>query len=208
VNPVSNGEDEKYVDPGNHTQPPNEFFPLDYSRGQYVFLMPAVPIAGENRTKVQTVLIRIVTGYTGTNGDVYLGLGGREFRIDSKDPGIDDFKINDDTSYWMGIKPSLLPPDSRELVGNPYNLSPYKLTVGKIQKFPVYIRFEGEDDSESWSLRRVEVRVNPKSDTQDLKYVDPARHPPSHSENEYIILIGGGFLFLMPADPIASPKKK
>lgn len=43
-----------------------------------------------------------------------------------------------------------------------------------MDKFPVYIRFEPEDDDDRWCLNFVEVRVNPVGDsmtgTQDKKY--------------------------------------
>lgn len=46
----------------------------------------------------ETIFVRLKTAdvlLAGTDGDVYIGLGGREFQIDSKDEDINDFEKGD-----------------------------------------------------------------------------------------------------------------
>ena len=53
-------------------------------------------------SKVTGILVQVITGdvaNAGTDGNVYLGLGGREFRIDSR---ADDFERNSWREYVMG----------------------------------------------------------------------------------------------------------
>jgi hypothetical protein len=132
---------------------------------------------------VRTILVRIKTERQGSDGIVYLGIGGTEFMIDSNDPDIDDFEPFSDRTYWMGEKPVILPSGSQENYGNPdYNnpLRPYQIFTENLDKFPVYIRFNEIDDSIfgevlGWRIRRIEVRVNPVERTEDRLYIDPGR---------------------------------
>jgi hypothetical protein len=51
---------------------------------------------------VKTIFLRLSTKgleEAGTNGDVYLGIGGREFSVDSKNEDFDDFEPGNVRTY-------------------------------------------------------------------------------------------------------------
>ena len=90
----------------------------------------------------------------GTDGDVFLGLAGREFYIDE---GRDDFEAKDDYTYILGDSASILHAefnDPRE----------QQLDTNDVLKFPAYLRFEPEDRDDNWRLNIVQVTVNPGPD--------------------------------------------
>lgn len=103
------------------------------------------------------ILAQIITGDiddAGTDGRVYLGLGGREFRLDSSK---DDYERGSWREYILGegpIEPNLPPPQIR--VEWPDFNDPRKgweLDSVNLMKSPVYVRFEPEGDSPNWNLR-------------------------------------------------------
>jgi hypothetical protein len=131
---------------------------------------------------VNTIFLRLNTkdiGGAGTDGDVYLGIGGREFSVDSADEDYDDFYRSDVRYYIFGEKPT---PLDDYLVEDPFYITttvlhpkyndprePYPLDTDDMDKFPVYIRFEPEDDDDFWCLEDVVVRVNPLTKTTQVK---------------------------------------
>jgi hypothetical protein len=114
---------------------------------------------------IKTFYFRIVTMNSigaGTDGNPYIGIGGREFRIDSEK---DDFEQNIDRTFLSGEKPAVIP-GNLELYGltaPQWNdpSSPVQLYTENLYKYPVYIRFEPLDDDDDWGLGYVSVRVNP-----------------------------------------------
>lgn len=109
------------------------------------------------------ILAQIITGdidNAGTDGRVYLGLGGREFRMDSKE---DDYERGSWREYIMGagpLEPNLPPPQIR--VEWPEFNDPRKLFVldtAHLADTPVYLRFEPEGDSPNWNLAFAAVLV-------------------------------------------------
>lgn len=149
--------------------------------------------------KVDTIFIRLKTKdveNAGTDGDVYLGIGGREFQINKSDR--DDFERGDDATYILGDRP-ITPPengiDISSWANNPKD--PYIIKTENLNMFPVYIRLENADSVSSvWHLDYVEVRVNPESDNTIFSALD--------DDFEYIFL-GGGFgrtLYLLPRPPV------
>ena len=65
-----------------------------------------------------------------TNGDVYVGIGGREFSIDKA--GSNDFERGADQTYVAGLGSTINFPD----INNP--TSPYQLLTERLDKYPVY----------------------------------------------------------------------
>ncbi len=106
--------------------------------------------------KVTGILCQIVTGNldgAGTDGRVYLGLGGREFRMDST---ADDYERGSLREYIMGqgsVEPNLPPPQVRVL--NNERNDPqvgFPLDTINLSRTPVYIRFEPEGSSDNWNI--------------------------------------------------------
>jgi hypothetical protein len=106
--------------------------------------------------KVSGILCQVITGDVngaGTDGNVYLGLGGREFRMDST---ADDYERGSWREYIMGagpLEPNLPPPQIR--VRNAEKNDPrvgYALDTVNLPRTPVYIRFEPEGSDDNWNL--------------------------------------------------------
>jgi hypothetical protein len=95
----------------------------------------------------------------GTNGEVYLGLGGREFRLDQ--PG-DQFKKGDNNHFVIGVGSNvenksindlpLIPPAN----GNSPEINDDIVTG--TNPFPVYVRLDPKDDHDNdWNVESVRV---------------------------------------------------
>jgi hypothetical protein len=132
---------------------------------------------------IETIFVRLMTVHgptSGTDGDVYLGICGREFFIDSKK---DDFESGQDRTYILGKEPSPLPtgidivPVSHPFPNDPRK--PYKLKTENLYKYPVYIRFEPEDRDDEWALEFVSVFVNPRGGEPFFNY--EALEPPDEA---------------------------
>jgi hypothetical protein len=102
---------------------------------------------------------RIQTGNkadAGTNGFVYLGIGGREFHLDSANEAVDDFERNSDRTYVLGES---LPTETT--VSHAARNDPrvgFVLKSEFLDKFPVYIRLDPTDDE--WNLERATVTAH------------------------------------------------
>jgi hypothetical protein len=109
-------------------------------------------------------LCQIITGKmsgAGTDGSVFLGLCGREFRLDST---ADDYERGSWREYILGagpVEPNLPPPQIR--VRNPDLNDPrsqnFPLDSANLDRSPVYIRFEPESSSDNWNVATVVVLV-------------------------------------------------
>lgn len=106
--------------------------------------------------KITGILCQIITGNidnAGTDGRVYLGLGGREFRLDSR---ADDFERGSWREYILGqgpIEPNLPSPQVR-VENRAYN-DPrlgFPLDTVNLTRSPVYIRFEPSGSGPNWNL--------------------------------------------------------
>jgi len=116
-----------------------------------------------NMANITGILCQILTSNVsgaGTDGNVYLGIGGREFRLDSS---ADDYEKNSFREYILGrapLEPNLPAPQVR--VNNKENNDPrngYQLDTSNLNKFPVYIRFEPVNSDDNWNLRFTAVLV-------------------------------------------------
>jgi hypothetical protein len=129
--------------------------------------------ASQNRTlaligePVTTILARIVThdiDNAGTDAHVYLGIGGREFYIDSDNEvggtDYDDFERGDDRTYFLGEGGFV---DTHRVLQPEHNdpRSPYALDFALLDKFPVYIRTEPNEfaNAPDWALKSVDVQA-------------------------------------------------
>ncbi len=118
--------------------------------------------------EITRITARIVTGdlpQAGTDGLVYLGIAGREFRLQSEK---NDFARHSDLTYVMG-EPIPNASDNVVPVKNPQLNDPrvdYVLQSRFLDLFPVYIRFEPVGDDEplstetpNWNLELATVKA-------------------------------------------------
>jgi hypothetical protein len=73
---------------------------------------------------------------SGTDGDVYLGIGGREFHLDSPS---DDFERGNAANTTVGVNSQVNNPSMND------PRTPYVLRTQDLDLFPVYLRLEGSD---------------------------------------------------------------
>src|SRR3954451_15060131 len=93
--------------------------------------------------QVTGILCQVITGNVdggGTDGRVYLGLGGREFRLDS---GANDFGRGSWREFVMGLGPVQPEPPSTQVrvLNSEQNDPRVGLPIRRLDT-PVYIRFE------------------------------------------------------------------
>ena len=115
--------------------------------------------------QVSGILCQVITGNVdgaGTDGRVYLGLGAREFRMDSS---ADDYERHSWREYLIGDPP--VPPDPNDIPGEQIRVQNgarndprdvgFPLVSENLSKSPVYIRFEPSGSSPDWNLAFVAV---------------------------------------------------
>ncbi|HNR06786.1 MAG TPA: hypothetical protein PKM27_05665 [Saprospiraceae bacterium] len=104
-------------------------------------------------SQISTLSINLHTGDfdgAGTDGDVYVGLGGREFYLDTSN---DDFERNASKVYQLGSGANIL--------HAAYN-DPNKpqINTEDLDLYPVYIRFNPKNRDDRWNLSYVDIMVN------------------------------------------------
>ena len=88
----------------------------------------------------------------GTDADVYLGLAGREFYVDSS---LNDFEQGQNITYTFGANPNVLN------AGDNDPTQPLQLDTADLDRFPNrYIRMEPRGDFADWVIEEVTVTVN------------------------------------------------
>ena len=103
---------------------------------------------------IRKISVQVKTGdseNSGTNGYVYLGLGGREYLLNI--PGEDDFEPGDDITYVLGESSNVAHPEEND---------PRTCCVTCLEDlglFPAYIRLHPRGMGDSWEMGRVHVRV-------------------------------------------------
>jgi hypothetical protein len=164
-------------------------------------------------SKVETIYIRFKTADiigAGTDLEVYVGISGREFHIESQ-RDFDDFERGDDRTYIIGDKPSTLP-KKLEYIGAG-DWSHYPIKTETLHFYPIYIRVEsdirwgGQTKPESWNtwyLDYVEIRVNPVKENITYCALD-ANDPESYIK---LGLFDGRFLYLVQAPKQARIARK
>jgi hypothetical protein len=114
---------------------------------------------------ITSILCWIVTGDEargGTDGDVYLGLGGREFHLDS---GADDYERGSSRTYLMGVDHPDLP--SHTFIHNAFRNDPtndFLLLTENLGRSPVYIRFKPKSSQDEWNIAAVAAWVYNKGE--------------------------------------------
>ena len=104
-------------------------------------------------TPINSIQLNIQTGglsNAGTDGDVYLGLGGREFSIDSS---ADDFERGSSRLYNLGEGSNVLHSNLNDPREPP-------LYTEQVANYPVYIRFNPKSRNDTWQLQRADVMFN------------------------------------------------
>jgi hypothetical protein len=122
--------------------------------------------------QINSIQLHIQTGNlsgAGTDGDVYLGLGGREFSVDTTS---NDFERGAARVYILGDGANI----QNAAVNDPRNP---QLFTERVANFPVYIRFQPQSRSDNWQLQRADVRFNDSLhidwDTVNLVENDPQK---------------------------------
>ncbi|HET7035687.1 MAG TPA: hypothetical protein VFI42_08410 [Thermomicrobiaceae bacterium] len=113
--------------------------------------------------EITGILCQVITGNVsgaGTDGSIYLGLGGREFHLDSSQ---DDFERGSWREYILGrapLEPNLPPPQIR-VTDKDHNdpRRDFRLDTVNLNRTPVYIRFEPENNGDNWNLKFAAVLV-------------------------------------------------
>jgi hypothetical protein len=114
--------------------------------------------------QITGILCQMITSKksgAGTDGDIFLGLCGREFVLDSTE---NDFERGSWREYILGrgpVEPDLPPPQIR--VSNPELNDPryegFPLDSGDLDRSPVYIRFEPKGSDDNWNLHAATTLV-------------------------------------------------
>jgi hypothetical protein len=105
---------------------------------------------------IRRIDVRIKTargGSPGSDGRFYISIGGREFRLNI--PGTDDFEDGMDQIFTLGEGSNVGNAEYNDPRDNP------RLFMEDLKKYPKYIRFEPENDSDDWHLGGINVTINP-----------------------------------------------
>ena len=103
---------------------------------------------------IKILSLRLVTGNrenAGTDGDVFLGVAGREFNVDSQGD-VNDFERNSDRTYVFGEGSNVLRPQEND------PRTPWQTDTNDLRFSPTYIRFEPGQGGD-WNLERVQLTV-------------------------------------------------
>ncbi|MDL4818539.1 hypothetical protein [Actinomadura opuntiae] len=103
-----------------------------------------------------------------TRSRLYLGLAGREFRLQHSDPpdgDAGDFQRGATTFFNLGEDADVQDAD----VNDPRRP---QLTHGDLEDFPAYLRLEPDGDEPDWLLEDATVTVNPDRPSQTV-YTNP-----------------------------------
>jgi len=115
-------------------------------------------------TEVDRIIVTIKTGNKSngsTNGKVYLGMAGREFRLDKSG---NQFQQGTEDQFIIGLGSNILNSNKNGLpnTSNTLNDSP-KISFDSISEYPAYIRFEPTNNNDQWNVDRVCVNVGSNS---------------------------------------------
>ena len=103
--------------------------------------------------QIESIQVNIETGEesgAGTDGSIYVGVGGREFHLDTSS---DDFERGSSRLYVLGV--------GSDVVNSAVN-DPRKqfMQTEDVESFPIYVRFEPNDSGDNWNLSRAELSFN------------------------------------------------
>jgi hypothetical protein len=109
--------------------------------------------AAQGAAPITRIELRLFTANrdgAGTDGDVFLGVGGREFFVDSAATGLNDFERGSDYTYRFGDTANVM------RAGENDPRSPWQLTYDDFRLAPRYIRLESGGD---WDVERADLTV-------------------------------------------------
>lgn len=107
--------------------------------------------------EIETIRVTLRTGTDGgaeSDGGVYLGIAGREFRLARSD--IDDYRRGGTDTYVLGKGANV----ENAATQDPRNIN---FAAEDVRNFPVYLRFEPNVSSprgDNWQMREARVVVN------------------------------------------------
>lgn len=114
-------------------------------------------------TAITKIEVKITTGDNGTLGHVFLGLGGREFRLNRL--GKNDFQRNDVSQFVLGD------PSHPFSVANPDDndpKQPFPLDTADLVKYPIYLRLAGANLHWRVEGGTITVHTGPNSYVLDM----------------------------------------
>jgi hypothetical protein len=113
-------------------------------------------------TSIQFQLNTADQSGAGTDGDVYLGVCGREFYVDTT---ADDFERGSSRLYVFGAGGNTINPGDNDP-------GDHNLQLETVNNFPVYIRFQPRSRTDNWIVQRAQVSFNdnffPRWDTASI----------------------------------------
>jgi len=103
-------------------------------------------------TQIKAVIHTGDRNSAGTDGSVYLGICGREFKLTRAD--VDDFERSSHREYFLGNVSNVEQPKFND------PRSP-QLDTTDTDRYPVYIRFEPKGDSPDWDFDGAVITITP-----------------------------------------------
>jgi|SRR5215213_2491142 len=103
-------------------------------------------------TQIKAVIHTGDRNNAGTDGTVYLGICGREFKLTRSD--VDDFERSSHREYFLGNVSNVEEPRFND------PRSP-QLDTADTDRYPVYIRFEPQGGSPNWDFDGALVTITP-----------------------------------------------
>jgi hypothetical protein len=94
----------------------------------------------------------------GTNGRVFLGIGGREFRLDKLG---NQFQKNQTDTFTINSTSMDIENSERNSLPDTGNVNSPRIenNIGIAFNLPVYLRFDPNDNNDDWNIERVKVQV-------------------------------------------------
>jgi hypothetical protein len=110
--------------------------------------------------EIKQIIVMIKTGDVGgagTDGKVYLGIGGREFRVDKLG---NQFQRNNLDTFTIGLGSDIENPDNVNSLPSPTgNKNAPNIEDVDIEFSPKYLRFNPNSDDDNWNVQHVQVEV-------------------------------------------------
>lgn len=117
------------------------------------------------KSLIRRIVVDVVTSHAdraGTTAPVFLGLGGREFRLSVA--GIAAFEQGAESTFHFGDDANVEFPERNDpRLGDP-------LTVADVLGIPAYIRLETRHDRDDWNVTSVAVRVHSQGERRAIRF--------------------------------------
>jgi hypothetical protein len=117
----------------------------------------------------------------GTDGLVYFGIGGREFRIDQ--PNVNDLEPNMNQIFTFSATGN----NANQSLNNP--AAQYVMRTEDLSKFPKYVRFEPHGNDDNWNIETLKVVVNPGANQIEFNALNGSNHIWLGARNGKIVYI-------------------